>query len=230
MDVPKGFSDLASHGYWHFVDKGLTSDQSKVKETPTPNVAVQIADLRKDLASDTGILSAYELVWLEHLVGDIHQPLHGATRFVSGQSDLGGNSAKIVLSKDLEGKFVANRPKGARGSLPTELHAFWDDLPGVTSDPALALKPAADFARGLPVAKGNDVNITEPGTWAAESFQIAVQSGYVSPIGPGNTDKQGKAFVMTMDYYDKALLNAHTRVALAGARLAKMLNDLWPSQ
>src|SRR6266853_6404519 len=28
VDHPIGFSDTASHGYWHFVDNGLTSDKS----------------------------------------------------------------------------------------------------------------------------------------------------------------------------------------------------------
>ena len=51
VDKPLGFSDPASHGYWHFVDMGLTADSSTVLPTPTPNAAVQIVELRKDLAS-----------------------------------------------------------------------------------------------------------------------------------------------------------------------------------
>ena len=50
-EKPIGFSDTASHGYWHFVDTGLTSDKSTVLPTPAPNAAVQIVELRKDLAS-----------------------------------------------------------------------------------------------------------------------------------------------------------------------------------
>jgi hypothetical protein len=231
VDHPKGFNDPASHGYWHFVDKGLTSDESMVSSTPIPNGAVQIDELRRDLASDTGTkLGAYELVWLLHLVGDIHQPLHGACRFVRNKSDLGGNSVKISLPAQLKAKFLANRPQGASGTPPAKLHAFWDDLPGVTSNPALALKPAVDFAKGLATANNDDVNDANPATWAAESFEIAVQDGYVSPIGPGNTDDQGHGFVITTSYYNTALLDAKKQIALAGVRLAKMLNDLWPTQ
>ena len=230
VDLPVGFGDPASHGYWHFVDRGLTSDGSQVPPTPVPNAAVQIVELRKDLTSDTDSkLRAYELVWLLHLVGDIHQPLHGASRFVADKSDLGGNSVRISLPAKLRAKFLANRPQGAPGSPPADLHAFWDDLPGVTSDPTLALKPAADFAKGLAAANSNDVNNTDPAKWEAKTFQAAIQDGYVSPIGPGNTDKQGHAFVMTAGYYNKAFSDAKARIALAGARLAKMLNDLWPN-
>jgi hypothetical protein len=230
VDHPIGFTDTASHGYWHFVDKGLTSDPSKVP-APAPNAAVQIVELRKDLASDTDPkLRAYELIWLLHLVGDIHQPLHGARRFVGGKSDLGANLVKITLSKQLNALFLANRPTGAPGSPPKELHAFWDDLPGVTSDPALALKPAADFGGGLAAASSDDVNNTVPGSWADKSFDIAVQDAYVTPVGPGNSDAQGHGFVMTPAYYDKALSDGKAQIALAGARLAKMLNDIWPAQ
>jgi hypothetical protein len=56
-----------------------------------------------------------------------------------------------------------------------------------------------------------------------------MRDGYVFPIGPGNTTPQGHGFVMTNAYYDQALSDAKTQVALAGARLAKMLNDIWPA-
>jgi S1/P1 nuclease len=222
VDAPVGFSDGASHGYWHFVDKGMTSDASTVLSTPTPNAAVQIVELRKDLSSGTNKkVEAYELVWLEHLVGDIHQPLHGVRRFVANKSDLGGNEVRITLPPDVSKHFAP--------SSPAKLHAFWDDLPGVSSGAASGLAPAAKFAQGLGAADANDVQNTDPQHWADESFEIAKQQGYVDPpVGPKNTTSQGTGFAMTTAYYDQALGDAKTRVALAGARLAKMLNDTWP--
>ena len=229
VEKPMGFPDQKSHGYWHFVDKGFTSDGSTVLATPTPNAAVQIQELRKDLAAEANAnLKAYELVWLEHLVGDIHQPLHAVIRLVANKSDLGGNDVKITLSQQLTAAFLASLPKGVKGSAPRVLHAFWDDLPGVTSDPALALKPAADFAKGLAAASANDLKDSEPTNWAAKSFQLATQDAYVTPIGRGNAAAGGVGFVMTKDYYTKALADAKAQVALAGGRLATMLNTLWP--
>jgi hypothetical protein len=228
VDHPKGFKDSASHGYWHFIDKGLTADESTVLDTPVPNIAVQLDELRNHLASDRSKKDrAYELVWIEHLVGDIHQPLHGARRFVQGESDLGGNSVKISLPEQLVNAFLANRPAGASGAAPAKLHAFWDDLPGVTGDPALALRPAAEFANQLSKAEPGDV---DPTGWAGKSFDLAVQHGYVSPIGPGNSAPDGTAFAMTKEYYDAALADAKGQIALAGARLAKILNDRWPEK
>ncbi len=224
VDHPLGFTDEASHGYWHFVDKGVAAHDPA---TPVPNAAVQITELRSQFASAADDnLKAYELVWLLHLVGDVHQPLHGARRFVAGKSDLGGNSVKISLSPDLKAKFLANRPAGARGSAPSELHAFWDDLPGVTTDPALALQAAADFAKTLAAPPAAEVAIADPGAWANASFQLAKKAAYVTPVGPGNTGANGKAFAMTAPYYNTALGDAKAQIALAGARLAKMLNDL----
>jgi hypothetical protein len=226
MDLPIGFTDPASHGYWHFVDNNL----NLAAPAPVPNAAVQITVLRQHLISDADPqLKAYELAWLLHLVGDIHQPLHGVRRFVADKSDLGGNSVKISLSPSLKQKFLANRPQGAHGNPPTNLHSFWDDLPGVMTDPTVSLMPAADFAKALQGANSSDVNDTDPANWAQDSFQIAMRDGYVSPIGPGNTTAAGHGFVMTNAYYDQALSDAKTRVALAGARLAKMLNDIWPA-
>jgi hypothetical protein len=215
VDHPIGFKDKASHGYWHFVDNGFTSDHSTVPSTPIPNAAVQILELRKDLDADTNVqLKAYELAWLE--------------RFVAGQSDLGGTSVKITLPMELEKKFLASRPQGAHGSAPSELHAFWDDLPGVTSEPALALRPAADFAKSLSAAPASAIADTNPNNWSAKSFDTAKSDGYVSPIGDGNTASNGEGFAMTAAYYNQALSDAKSQIAIAGARLAKMLNDIWP--
>ena len=46
---------------------------------------------------------------------------------------------------------------------------------------------------------------------------------------PGNTDAKGNGFVMTSAYFDTALGDGKAQIALAGARLAKMLDDIWPT-
>ena len=48
MEVNIGFTDKASHGYWHFVDAAIGSRKS----TPEPNAATQIVALRKAIATD----------------------------------------------------------------------------------------------------------------------------------------------------------------------------------
>lgn len=56
--------------------------------------------------------------------------------------------------------------------------------------------------------------------WVAEGFQEAKQVVYAPPVGPGNGP-----YALTLQYKKTAGKLAKLRVALAGARLAKLLND-----
>src|ERR1035438_2584568 len=215
-----GYTDTASHGYWHFVDSGFASDKSNVPDTPVPNAATQIAALRSAIAStDPDLLKSYELVWLEHLVGDIHQPLHGTVRFYMSQGDEGGNTVKIKLPTAMKKQFEGTLSKSA----PAELHAFWDDLPG-EGQPAPALPFAATFAKALPAAQ-EGVSDTDPNNWAMESLTLAKKDAYMAPIGKGPTPPNGSSYAITQAYYNTAMQDANGRIALAGARLAKLLNE-----
>jgi hypothetical protein len=214
-EVNIGFTDTASHGYWHFIDQGFASDDSDVPSTPEPNVATQIVALRTAIASsEDDTLKAYDLIWLEHIVGDVHQPLHGSVRYFGGKGDAGGNSVKIKVPVALEKNF------GGSKSSPRELHAFWDDLPGV-GQAAAALPNAATFATALAAASGDPVADTDPADWANESLALAKSDAYVTPIGKSASS----TYTITTAYYNAAMQDAQTRIALAGARLAKLLNE-----
>jgi hypothetical protein len=233
-DVNVGYTDTKSHGYWHFIDTGFGSDHSHVPATPAPNVATQITAFRQAIGSDENDdLKSYDLVWLEHIVGDIHQPLHGTVRYFAGKGDVGGNLVKIRLPLTMRKSFEGTQSKSA----PRELHAFWDDLPG-EGQPASALPDAVVFAKPLPSASADKVADTDPSDWASESFAIAKMDAYTSPIGKGlqpaaphsSKSKPGKApssssYLITEAYYEEAMQDARDRVALAGARLAKLLNE-----
>jgi len=233
-DVNIGFTDTTSHGYWHFVDAGFASDHSDVPPTPVPNAMTQIVALRQAIGStESDNLKSYDMVWLEHLVGDIHQPLHGTVRYFAGKGDEGGNLVMIKLPLAMEKEFEGTASK----SSPRELHAFWDDLPG-EGQPAAALPEAVSFAQPLPSAPGDKVAKTDPSDWEAESLSMAKMDAYASPIGDGpqpaashsSRSRSGKAssssaYLITDAYYEKAMQDAKDRVALAGARLAKLLNE-----
>ena len=220
-EVNVGFTDTASHGYWHFIDNGFTSDRSSVPATPAPNAATQIVALRTAIASnENDALKSYDLIWLEHLVGDIHQPLHGAVRYYQGTGDAGGNSVKIKMPLAMEKTFEGTQSK----SSPRELHAFWDDLPG-EGEAAAALPDAAKFAGALPRAAGSNPNNTDPAMWATASFNLANSDAYASPIGAGPKPANASAYMITQAYYDAAMRDAKIQIALAGARLAKLLNE-----
>ena len=78
-----------------------------------PNAEERVALLRPALSGTDDDLKAYDLSWVLHLVGDLHQPLHCTTRIRQGVSDNGGNGTKVKVK-------VAAKP----------LHTYWDDLLG----------------------------------------------------------------------------------------------------
>ena len=102
-------------------------------------------------SSDLDALKSYDLTWLLHLVGDVHQPLHCATRVSSAQpaGDWGGNPVNICSPS-------------CRG----ELHAFWDDILGTSSDP----NAAATAGKSLPPPDSALLAKSDAADWVAESF------------------------------------------------------------
>jgi hypothetical protein len=237
-----GFTDPDSHGYWHFVNTafgtvataGVTPPQmpktcasqaakpaSDLPATPGVNASTEITRLSHAMtASESPALMAYDMMWLEHLVGDVHQPLHAAVRFVDGVGDLGGNCVVIKVPAALAAHFKAGDPSATP---PTELHAFWDDLPGGGSQMA-ATQTAVGYAGTLPAPDAAAVKVSDPQAWVTESFTMAKSDAYVAPIGDGLGVPT--AFVITQAYYDTAAADAQQRIALAGARLANLLTSV----
>jgi hypothetical protein len=139
---------------------------------------------------------------LLHLVGDVHQPLHATSRFTQDadpkEGDRGGNEVKLCVDPCKE-----------------ELHAFWDDVLGTSKKVSTAI----NAARQLPQPNASLAAQSSDVAWVQESFQVAQESVYRSPIGEGNGP-----FTLTATYKADAKRIARERVALAGIRLANLLN------
>ena len=111
-----GFDDKFMHKYWHYIDKPFSRDDTALRSPPAINAQERIALFRRTIASDApDELKAFDLVWLLHLVGDVHQPLNATSRFTQSEpkGDSGGNDVKLSCS-----------------GCPSELHRFWDDVLG----------------------------------------------------------------------------------------------------
>ena len=199
-----GYTDLEMHKYWHFVNTPFSTDGTTLPALPAPNAMTQIAALRKDLASDEpDALKSYDLVWLLHLTGDIHQPLHSSNRISQDakRGDGGGNSVKIDVD-------------------PNDLHGYWDNLLGVgDTENFMVAVAAGQKLSAVDATAAADLNEAD---WANESFTLAKSDVYVNPpIGAG----LGPFTIGSNPGYAAASLKiAQTRVALAGARLAAVLN------
>ncbi len=205
-----GYKDHLRHRYWHFVDTPFSQDGTDTSSftTPSPNAQTEIATFRAALAStQADKIKSYDLVWLMHLVGDVHQPLHCTTRISAGHSDgdQGGNKVDLTCPASSTTTPCTN-----------ELHYFWDSLPGTSKAPSTAVTTAS----ALPPADGALASNLDAAVWIAESFQDAKDDVYVAPIGPG-----WGPFTTTPAYESASQDIAKQRVALAGARLAKILNS-----
>jgi hypothetical protein len=196
-----GYEDELQHRYWHFVDLPFSLDGSPLQQPKKPNALTQIIEFRKVIASKEADddLKSYDLVWLIHLVGDVHQPLHATARFstASPKGDNGGNDVKVC-------------------SPCKTLHSFWDSSAGTASNVA-SVSNAAD---GLDEADPDAADLDNPQTWVEESFKIAQSAVYRRPVG-----KENGPFEITKAYRKSASNIAEERIVLAGARLAKLLND-----
>jgi hypothetical protein len=200
-----GYADLYRHRYWHFIDEPFSDDGTALPGVPKPNAETQIAAFRAALASASpDALKSYDLVWLLHLVGDIHQPLHCVTRISHGQpnGDQGGNAVKCANCDSDYGN----------------LHGFWDDVVGTTSNnPDYQSVIAA--AKQLPQPNPIAASALDVAGWIAEGVELAKTVVYGNPIGAG-----GGPFTLTPEYRAAAASAARQRVALAGARLANVLS------
>lgn len=198
-----GYDDRLMHRYWHYIDLPFSPDGTALVQPVPPNAQTQIAAFRATLASHTAsnALKSYDLVWLIHLVGDIHQPLHATSRFTKDEpkGDRGGNAVALCA-------------KPCRN----ELHAFWDDVLGTSTDPEKAIRAPEK----MPAVNQRTAAISDESQWIQESLKIAKSDVYTSPVGVGPGP-----YSLDTDYRTNARRIAKERVAFAGARLAKLINN-----
>jgi hypothetical protein len=203
-----GYPDHNRHMYWHFIDSPFTDDGTSLEDPAAPNVLTEIALLRDALAapSTTDDIKSYDLVWLIHLVGDVHQPLHAAARFRQNDTDgdNGGNDVKLQCSP---GVFCAS-----------SLHAEWDGVLGNTHDFAVITSKATTLD-ARPVPPGAD--IADPKAWTDESLALAKSDVYTDPGGTALGDPRA---TIGAAYVTRAMSVAEIRVILAGRRLAALIN------
>ena len=199
-----GYRDKARHKYWHYEDVGFSTDGTAVEPAKVPNAETQIVRFRATLASPKAGagLKSYDLSWLIHLVGDVHQPLHATSRFTADlpHGDVGGNKVALCAAPCRD-----------------ELHAFWDDALGRDAGTA----PAIARAKTIPAAPVALVRVTKVPTWIQESVAAAKADVYTPPIGAAG---QGP-YTLDDAYRARAKDVATERVALAGARLARLVGD-----
>jgi hypothetical protein len=204
------YQDKLMHKYWHFMDTAFpTPDDTPTEPADPINALTQIKQFKAALPSSSGVtddVRSYDLVWVLHLVGDAHQPLHSVSRFSTAfpHGDRGGNSEKV------------NPASGE--VLP--LHSYWDRMFGGYSTPQGAVRDADKSGLdNLPV-DDNLAAISDPEKWFQESFELAKKFAYAEPVFSGT-----QPIELTREYETAARNISRSQAALAAQRLANMLNE-----
>ncbi len=217
-------------GGWHYVDIPRDKPSGKAADFCANDdcVSFRLADFAKRLAAnDPGPASwtrAQQLKFLIHFAGDIHQPLHCASN-----SDKGGNCI-----------FVS-------GGKNKNLHHVWDGeilLQVLTSDSDMAQQLQTQF-NALSDGKKAELLAGTPDDWAVESHKLALSKAYglVRPrikvmepqIEVNDCKTQAPAAIRNLKlklspaYFTQTEPVVEDQLMKAGARLANMLNAIWPA-
>jgi S1/P1 Nuclease len=205
-----GYYDNFMHQYWHFKDIGFSTDGTPVEEADPVNALTQIRVLTAGLTPSSGLpdtVRSYDLVWLIHLVGDAHQPLHAATRFSRDlpHGDQGGNRRMVIPAT---GEMI-------------KLHAYWDRLLGSYATPEGAIRDAliGDDTK-LPDPDPARAKKADPDDWFKESEKLAQDFAYAEPVRSGM-----EPYMLDRQYETNARNIARQQAALAGARFANLINQ-----
>jgi len=219
---------------WHYVDLPFTREGTPIPEgtREKPDVIWALGrceGIVKGVVDEPGIDRDEAMVMLLHLVGDIHQPLHATER-----SDSGGNRLPIANLKDVEADLLFS--KGGN------LHFFWDSayrrefqggeaavsyfaplfprltpVTGHREARATVDREAAKIRKKYPPESFGDVRGGDPAAWALESHALGYDLAY-------GKLPDGKPVVLGQSYVDAARTCAEKRIALAGYRIAALLN------
>jgi hypothetical protein len=196
--------------HWHYIDQAISTDGLPEKNIVDTDNAVWAINLLEPVVQNPHAnLSerARALAFLEHIAGDLHQPLHTVSRLSINYPD-GDRGGNLYLIKN-----------PADGAL-INLHRYWDSGAGIFSANLTAdhvKKLAAAIMTAFPKKTfGSRAKDIDPAIWAAEGKQTATTFVYQT------------AEEQTPDtaYIANARKIAEQKTALAGYRLAELINHL----
>lgn len=212
------YSKLMHRG-WHFIDtpvwEGTGPAPAHLPPPAQVNAVGVVKVLMKQLhGNEADSAKAYDLGWLLHLVGDLHQPLHavGGITPTLPAGDRGGNS--VGLSGVTDGE--------------EELHSYWDDVLGRTAPSHRLDKDVATANRIITTVQGIQPtgSQTNPATWAAESVALAKSDAYHLTLVPSPAAKKPLNATLDNAYHTKAVQDAQQQIRTAGHRLAVLLKQI----
>lgn len=199
--------------FWQWKDGKAVFIESQDESGLAMQKLIEFDKVIRSTASDSE--KAVAIAWLEHLIGDIHQPLHTSAKVTDSnpKGDQGGNLFLLT-------------PKGTPRDKQENLHWFWDSIIGRqlpnAKDQCEAdyLDPLAqEIMRRYPYDKMKDkISPDKFDVWAKESLDVATTEVYEGL----------EWFKMPSDKYKKKAFEiAQQRLALAGYRMGDLFNEVF---
>lgn len=201
---------------WHY--RNSFPGVETIEQTAVPKDGDALSALKQQINVLTSAAPKQQrreaLMWIGHLVGDLHQPFH-----VAYAEDLGGNRVYLTLPPHLQRLLGEQRDR-------VNMHAIWDGLIsryfGYLSDqdPAAAarIRKASNAATDWQTQPS-----LNPNDWANESIAIlnTPAAAYLKPY---------RLAVLTEEYLLAHAPTVITRRQLASRRLALLLTALLGAQ
>jgi hypothetical protein len=209
------------HGPWHYSDiffrevNGKTELATEFKDDPQNSI--ERLHFMQGVLSDRAKSDAEKVIalaWIMHLVGDAHMPLHNVARVtdLEPKGDQGGNLFELT-------------PKGTPREDQKNLHSYWDGIVNIASPrvndacdqdylPPLGQKFMKKYPEAEMQAQVDNLKFED---WRQEGFDNAVKYVYA---GLNRNETPSKK------YEKQAYQLSQKEIALAGYRLAKLLNQI----
>ena len=194
----------SSTSSWHYVDVSICRPFALPGD---PDARFIVARFERELATladrrNPAAARLEALLWVEHLVGDLHQPLH-----VGDDGDRGGNEVDVY-------------PQSGRYSV--NLHSEWDRV--LVDD---ALHGAPGGVAGLAAdarARQRSLRIGSAAGWARESWDLARGTAYTAAAVSAECGTGAPPVDVGPAYRATAVPIVDQQLEHAGLRLAAVLN------
>lgn len=205
---------------WHYTNMFWSEKDGKAEAVdgmePAGKALAKISEFSNLIRSNApDAEKAVAIAWLEHLIGDVHQPLHISARVseTSEKGDQGGNLFFLT-------------PKGTPREQQDNLHSLWDQI-------LVRYQPNTDGACdanyidpfGVEIMKkhpyeklASRANVLDVDVWANESLKAAQDVAF-----------KGLTFGEKPDakYMKRAFELSQERIALAGYRMGNLFNEVF---
>lgn len=191
---------------WHYVNVSICRS---FRLPPDPDARFVVARLGREIATlrdrtKPRVVRLEALLWVAHLTGDVHQPLH-----VGDAGDRGGNQVSVYPQT---------------GRYPINLHSEWDRN---LADDAIDAAPGGVAGLALAASDSSKKHGWQAGTppaWARESWDVARRVAY---SGTSDRCHGGGGEIEVGDRYEAAAVPVvQAQLERAGVRLAAILNKI----